>query len=121
MGAAWHVPETLCLLARQPKLDSRFLWASLGLIGILLVGALIIWWADRWRKRTAAPPEGSGDQLSHFRELYERGELSPEEFERIRGLLGQRLRQELDVPPPPPPDGRPAEPPETGIRPAPPP
>jgi hypothetical protein len=110
-------------------MDPRLLWATLGLIGCLLLGALIIWWVDRWRKRSREAEDSSGDQLAHFRELYEQGNLSAEEFERIRGLLGKRLRQELDVsasgaaepdlqqpggPSPAAPRQQPAEPPDSG-------
>ncbi len=127
MFAAWQVWGTAGLVARGPTLDPRLLWATLALVGALLLGALIIWWVDRWRKRTAEDPETANDQLAHFRELYDRGELSAAEFEQIRGLLGQRLRRELDVPgpadakeaPPADPD-QPAGPPETGLRPGPP-
>jgi hypothetical protein len=34
--------------------------------------------------------------------LYDKGQLSQEEFERIRALLSQELRSELDVPAAPP-------------------
>src|SRR5262249_34882370 len=132
MSAALPVAGTLSLWARRAVMDPRLLWATLGLIGILLVGALIIWWVDRWRKRSQEGLDSSGDQLAQFRELYEQGNLSAEEFERIRGLLGKRLRQELEMPPsetpekdsqqpggPPPavPGSGSSEPPETDISP----
>jgi hypothetical protein len=118
MVAVWLTPGQGALAARLLALDPRLLWATVALLGILLAGALLIWWADRWRKRTAESPESSGDQLSHFRELFEHGQISREEYERIRRLLGQRLRQDLDVSPA---EERPAEPPDTGIAPGPPP
>jgi hypothetical protein len=97
------------------------LWATLGLVGVILIGALIIWWVDRWRKRSATGPKSSGDQMTHFRELYDKGELSAEEYQQIRGLLGQRLRRDLEVPPAPPPPERPHDPPASGLQPGPPP
>lgn len=83
----------------SPAWQVRLLW--LGVIAAILLGAWVIFRVDRWRKKK--PPEqlSSADQLSHFRQLYERGELSPEEFGRIRALLGERLRHELDIPPKP--------------------
>jgi hypothetical protein len=108
------------LVGRQPPAwDPRLLWASLALVGALLLGALIISIVDRWRKRAAQQRITSGDQLTHFRTLYEQGELSSEEFERIRSRLQERLVKELAVseapeePQPPaqpeqqPPDGQP--------------
>ena len=55
--------------------------------------------------------------------LYDRGELSKEEFERIRALLGERLRHDLQMPAakpaaPPEPEKEPKSEPENGIRPA---
>jgi hypothetical protein len=104
---------------RIPPWDPRIVWYGLSLAGIFLLGALIIWMVDRWRKR--APKQElyqSGDQLTHFRKLYEQGEISAEEFARIRGLLTERMRRELDKPaseteppPPEPPPPRPEEPP----------
>jgi hypothetical protein len=82
---------------RIPAWDPRLLWACLALVGAVLVGALAISIVDRWRKRSDHQSHRVGDQLEHFRTLYERGELSSEEFERIRGLLQQRLVRELEA------------------------
>ena len=98
------------LLARIPQWDSRLLWYSLGLVALLLVGAYIIWLTDRWRKRAQQPHVSSGDQLAHFRRLYEQGEISAEEFARIRGLLTDRMMKEMEKPPPEPPPQAPPPP-----------
>jgi len=121
--------------------DPRTLLLVLLLIGVLLLGALVIAVAQRWRR--AAPERLSpSDQLARFRLLYEEGQLSREEFDRLRALLGGQIRQEAgaggdpakkgknaaagppkrpDTPPatngpiePPPP----VTPPDDGIRPA---
>ena len=101
------------------KLGGELLWAALPLIGILLVAALVIYFVDRWRKRAAAAQEEAecSDQLSHFRSLYERGEMSQEEYDRVRLLLAGQMRKRLNVPTSPAP---PAAPPETNIQAAPP-
>ena len=52
--------------------------------------------------------------------MYERGEMSREEFERVRTLLGGQLRQELNVPVPPQPTAAEASPPDTNIQAVPP-
>jgi hypothetical protein len=104
-------PMSACtILAARPGLDPRAVWAAVGLVAFILLGILVLWWVNRWRKDEAEIQPLAGDQLTEFRELHERGQISQEEFERIRRLLGQRLRQELDVPdaktePPPPPHG----------------
>jgi hypothetical protein len=78
-----------------------FLTASIPLIALLLVGALVIYFVDRWRKRTRAVSPPTNDQLAHFRSLYERGEMSAEEFDRVKALLAGQLRKEMNVPAPP--------------------
>jgi hypothetical protein len=96
-GIPWEAPRQL-------------LWPSLAFIGALLVLALVVAWMDRWRKRQ--PQQGrlsTSDQLAHFRTLYERGEMSPEEYARVHALLAERLKKEMDALTPPPPGERPPE------------
>jgi hypothetical protein len=82
------------------------LWSVLPLIGILLVGALAIYVADRWRKRSRAISTDSEEQLTDFRSLFENGELTQEEYDRIRQRLGQRImhKHPENIPSPPPSD-----------------
>jgi hypothetical protein len=98
---------------------------SLYLVGALLVGAIVIAVVSRWRRR-GEEPLTPGDQLAHFRSLYEEGNISAEEFARLRQMLtGPVHRAAGGKPPqtgvtgqpgPPAPDGPP--PPEEGIRPS---
>jgi hypothetical protein len=142
MGTVWQAVATAPFAARPPAWDlDRFLYVlgtTLLFVGAILVMALVIAWLNRWRKRQRDAGLSAGDQLAHFRALYERGELSPEEFARIRELLGERLRREMQVPVPPQapagpgsptageqeadivvaPDPPPAEPPAPGSPPA---
>jgi hypothetical protein len=104
----------LALLLTNPALGGQLIWAALPLIGALLAGALILYVIDRWRKRVAEDEEAAcapNDQLSHFRTLYERGEMSREEFEKVKALLAGQLRREMNVPGPAP---TPAPPPLVG-------
>jgi hypothetical protein len=108
--------------------DPRTLVLVLLLCGVLLLGAVVIAVAQRWRR---AVPErlSPSDQLAQFRSLYEAGELTREEFERLRSLLGAQIRQEAGVGPaaqgpapaagavPPP---KPAPPPDAPLLPPPP-
>jgi len=107
---------------KDPKTDPTFfpqlLWATAALSGILLIAAGIIALFNRWRKRQANNTTENFDQLASFRALYERGELSQEEFDRIRRRIVSRLKPaqhpELQASPPPkdepPPNGQPPEP-----------
>ncbi len=127
------VPWLTLLAAAKPKpgWETPVLITTAILSGALLLAALVIAVVKQWQKRNQQRNgnSASGDQLSHFRSLYERGDMSREEFERVRALLGKRLRKELAVPAPPPPaaqappDGQapppePPAPPEAGPPPA---
>lgn len=88
------------LLLTDPALGGRLLWAALPLIGALLAGAVVLYLIDRWRKRQDEAEQAAcapNDQLSHFRSLYERGEMSREEFDKVKALLAGQLRQEMNV------------------------
>jgi hypothetical protein len=121
MFRAWHVVGVLPLPARASPWDPRLLWATLALAGVILIGAVVLLLLDRWRKNLNEPEACSAnDQLSQFRVLYEQGRLSQEEFERIRNLLADRMRQQLEVPAAPPAPGpKPPEVPPPAAPPAP--
>jgi hypothetical protein len=78
--------------------DAEVLWAVLPLIGALVLGAAVIYVVDRWRKKSERKPSSAEDELTQYRVLYERGELSQEEFDRLKSLLHGRLRKELNLP-----------------------
>jgi hypothetical protein len=113
-----------------PQIDPWALWWHyLALLAFALLGILALYLITRWRKRAAADRLSASEQLSEFRDLYDKGQLSREEFERLRTLLGDRMKREMEGQPPPPagapPPRRAAEEPpiqldepESGIRPA---
>lgn len=91
--------EFLILAARfQFSLDDPLFLTSLALVGSLLIAAIVLALVKRSRKKEPKEVPVAGDQLSHFRSLYDRGELSREEFEQIRAKLGTKLRKEMQVP-----------------------
>lgn len=100
MAAVATSASVFLLLADNPK--SQLLVAGLCLAAALLLGALVIALVHRWRQRsTLANDLSPSAQLAQFRSLYEKGAISQEEFERLRNLLGARLREDLGVPAPP--------------------
>jgi Short C-terminal domain len=111
---------------RAPEGPGQFLYPGLYLVGALLLGAAVIAVVGRWRQRSAVESPSASDQLAQFRALYDKGEISREEFERLRAHLGGQLlprRQPPAAAPaaaPPAPDGPAANgpPPPDGIRPA---
>lgn len=64
------------------KQENLFLWSGV-LIGVLLFGAWVISRLDRWRKRQMEAEDDSPGHVMSFREMYERGELSKEEYDRV--------------------------------------
>lgn len=116
MGAAWLVLADAGLPGRPQLFDPRLIWSAAGFVGVCLLGALLIAWLDRWRKRLAEEKPTPHDQLTSFRALYEQGELSQEEYDRIKARLTSRLRPETQAPAPPvnPPPPPPSEAPPAG-------
>ncbi len=82
--------------SRGPEWDPAFLIISLLLVVILLAGAALIALASRWRRRRGEDRLSPSDQLAQFRSLYEKGEISQEEFQRLRSLLGGKIRAGQD-------------------------
>jgi len=86
------------LAAPRFQWDSRLVIYSLCIVAILLLGAFVIAWVNRWRRGADSNGLSPSDQLTQYRSLYEEGEISQEEFDRLRALLGRRIRSEFDVP-----------------------
>jgi hypothetical protein len=112
MFAAWLVPCHTRLAARVPAIDWwETLWAALGLAVVVSFGVLLIWLVDRWRRHDREPLESPSGQMAHFQELFEKGEISQAELERIRGLLGKRQRCHGELSTDIPKETRPLDPP----------
>jgi hypothetical protein len=105
MVSAWQAIADFGIPANPLVRDPRLLWMMSALVAIILCGAVVLVWLDRWRRRPGSERLSAQDQLAAFRELYEEGQLSQEEFERIRATLTPQLRRELDLPPQPPESG----------------
>lgn len=75
----------------------EYLWTSAAIVLLMAVAALIFTRLGRWINKSG-DEVSAGDELSHFRELYESGELDREEYDRIKAKLGKRMRKELDLP-----------------------
>jgi hypothetical protein len=86
----------------SPFTTPEFLWATAGLVGFLLLAAFALVWAKRWRARLL---EGDGqlptDRLASYRAMYEKGEISREEYEKITGALAPPRAEGPPSPGPP--------------------
>lgn len=92
MMAVWLV---LAVETVAQQYQRQLLIAGVTIAAVLLVAALILAWVRQLQKKKPPLQLNAGDQLAHFRVLYERGELSTEEFQRLRVLLTGRIREEL--------------------------
>jgi hypothetical protein len=82
------------------KQENLFLWSGV-LIGVLLFGAYIISRLDRWRKRQMEGEDDSPGHVMSFREMYETGELSKEEYDRVLRRVAKRAGGNPKSGPPP--------------------
>jgi hypothetical protein len=88
------------MLAKVP--DLSLLLPGMYLAAALLVGAAVLAILRRWRRDDPADAPAAGTQLAHYRTLYEQGQISEEEYRRLRTILGVEIRQSVDLPPRPP-------------------
>src|SRR5262245_1622182 len=97
----------------NPLLQPDILIATTLLVLALLAGAFAAFYAERWKKKALQPDEAvAADDLAEFRTMFEHGELTEEEYGKIRQRTAQRLKQELGMAPSPPPaNSRPSAPP----------
>ena len=98
--------------------DPSFIVWSVVLAGVLLLAAVLFMFFDRWRKRpTGETARDTSMSLSSFRQMYENGELTEAEYQRIRDRMASKLKEKMGVPasPPavPPPPEADTPPPET--------
>lgn len=80
--------------AGSPLDRPEIIWGSAGLAGALLVGAIVVYYVDRWRKRAATEDtRQAGEELTGFRAMYERGEITEEEYNRLRLKVADRVKK----------------------------
>jgi len=74
---------------------------ALWLIAILTVGALLLAWLKKNKERQFAGFSVSPhEQLSSFRDSMEEGDMTEEEFKKVKALLGQKIKPGGTVAPP---------------------
>jgi hypothetical protein len=91
--------------------DPDFLWQVGMLVVTLLAAAAVFAWLGRWRKRQFADQSPAElDQFVNYRKMFERGELSQEEYDRIRRKQALRVASKMAGGTPPGPKELPAKP-----------
>jgi hypothetical protein len=61
-------------------------WVGILLV-CLIVGAVVLTWLLRRLRSPQEAPKGLGMTLSQVREMRERGEITPDEFEKLRQIV----------------------------------
>lgn len=86
----------------SPFSQPDLIFGTMMLAGALLVGAGVVYAMDKWRKRSAQPSTNeAGGDLSGFRAMYERGEITEEEYTRLRQKIAARVKAPPVTPPTP--------------------
>jgi hypothetical protein len=71
------------------KEERLILWVSV-LLGVLVLGGMIIARIDRWRQRQMEDMDDTPEHVGSFREMYERGELTKEQYDRVLRRMAER-------------------------------
>ena len=77
---------------RDPFREPEVIWGTIGLIVALLVGAFLVWAVERWRKRAQVTPDAK-EELTDYRSMYERGEITEGEYIRLRDRVSHRVKE----------------------------
>ena len=98
------VPVTLAMT----KEERLFLWTGV-LAVVIIAGAMVIARVDRWRKRQMDVGDETPTHVGSFRDMFENGELSREEYDEVLRRMAAKANAKVKVvtaaPPPesPPP------------------
>ena len=92
------------LLAERDPSDllqrADFLWSVGILIVTLFFGAILLSWLERWRKKQLSNSATEDvERFGSFRQMFENGELSKEEYDRIKLKEALRLRDKVKISP----------------------
>ncbi len=81
----------------DPRVEAawKIFWTIVVLIVIVIVTGGLIMFITRWTKRTNSAAQTYGDDHTSFQVLYERVELTEEEYQKIRSRLGQKLKEQI--------------------------
>ena len=89
----WSSPPThLAGLFAQLRFDPQLLVLGVLLIVLIVAGCIAVARVRRWRIEDT-PAISLEEQMKSYGELVERGELAPQEFERIKARLEQKAAQ----------------------------
>lgn len=90
----------LALLAEgkpDPFREPEVIWGTAGIALALLAGAFVIWLVERWRKKATAPVDAT-EELSDFRGMLQRGEITEDEYAKLRTGVAKRVKDATQKP-----------------------
>ncbi|GEM_PF-5191342 len=93
-------PLTTAALLAQLRIDWELTILCILLIMLIVAGCVAVVRVRR-RLHEDAAPLSLDDYLHSYQALVERGELAPQEFERLKARLQQKLGEKAAEPPPP--------------------
>jgi hypothetical protein len=84
------------LLAESPQGDPlrqpEIIWGTVALMGALLLGAAVLHIVDRWRKKSETGSPDSTSALTDYRGMFERGEITEDEYIRLRDKVARQVK-----------------------------
>jgi hypothetical protein len=89
---AWTLLAQAAPRNRDPFREPEVIWGTIGLMVALLVGAFFVWLVDRWRKKSAVGSDAK-EELTDFRAMYESGEITEDEYVRLRDRVSERVKE----------------------------
>jgi hypothetical protein len=75
-------PTWATVALAMTKEERLFLWTGV-LAVVIIAGALVIARVDRWRKRQMESGDDAPTHIGSFREMFDNGELSREEYDEV--------------------------------------
>jgi len=71
-------------------LDFELIGWALALVALIVGGAILVIKVKRWREEAPEQLLSAEEQLEHYRQLMETGDLDAAEYERIRSALEKK-------------------------------
>jgi hypothetical protein len=104
-------PTWASVALAMTKEERLFLWTGV-LAVVIIAGAMVIARVDRWRKRQMETGDETPAHIGSFREMFENGELSREEYDEVLRRMAAKAaaKGKLVTPLPAPPQTPPANP-----------
>lgn len=78
--------------ADDPLMRPEIAWGTVALVAAMLLGAAVIYAADRWRRRISTGPSDPYHELTSFRAMFEAGEITEAEYNELKRKLSEKAK-----------------------------